>query len=200
MRLVLPYRLGGYGIKDIQFNHEVWLSRDDQQLVGKRRFIIDLCIPSARIAIEYMSKRYHNNLNYREDRERRDILEKMGFHVIWIETLDFYDNSRFTKLVKLIASKAKHRIRYNLSKFPEAASRLMALLPRNSTVDRNSSEEKRREEQKELDDKIWDRAYAAQFLSNPQLLLGIRNPVYLPADKRVRKKAHPKKFGMSPGI
>lgn len=181
MRLALPYRLGGYGLKDLRFNHEVWLSREDQQRIGKKRFVIDLCIPSAMVAIEYMSRRYHSNLNYREDRERKDMLENMGFQVFWIETLDFYDSEKFSKLVHLIASKAKQRIRFDSVQFSEASSRLMDLLPRDLTSS-NAIEEKRREELKEVDDKIWDRAYAAQFLTNPNFMLSIHNPVYLPND------------------
>lgn len=176
MRLALPNLYGGYGFKDLHFNYELWLSRDDEAKLAKKRLLIDLCIPSKRIAIEYMSNSYHNDSNYRHDSLRKEVLERMGFHVFWIHTRDLYDPTRFEQVVKLIASCAKHRIRIRNADFDIANKKLHNLLPRSNDLSTLSNQAKQSAELKYIDDKIWDRAYASQFISNPNLLLKIGNP------------------------
>lgn len=179
MNLTLPYRFGGYGFPELQFNYELWLSHEDANLLGKKRLLIDLCIPSKMIAIEYMSNKFHNDLNFRHDLLRKNTLERLGFRVFWIQTRDFYDLNQFNCIVNEIARMAKHRIRIRNEAFYDKQQNLHTLLPRtqNSIDDKRHSKESFELEQ--VDNKIWDRAYASQFLTNPNLLLSIMNPSHI---------------------
>lgn len=179
MNLTLPYKYGGYGFPDLQFNYELWLSHEDANALGKKRLLIDLCIPSKMIAIEYMSNKFHNDLNFRHDLLRKNTLERMGFRVFWIQTRDIYELKQFNSIVNEIARLAKHRIRIRNEAFHDSQQILHSLLSRTHSSIDDSIVSKQIYELEQVDNQIWDRAYASQFLTNPNLLLSIMNPSHI---------------------
>lgn len=103
--LTLPYKYGGYGFKQPLLNP----SLDNQGMLippgtlGSLK--PDLYWPEYRVAIEYNSREFHENLNsYGQDTERRERLEHMGIKVIPVLAKKLYDVERFDELAKELST------------------------------------------------------------------------------------------------
>lgn len=104
MLLCLPPKSGGYGLPLPELNAELPIIA---HLGSKREEGVrygDLVYRSARLIIEYQSRLFHEYAGTSDDdEERRDDLEVMGYHVMFITPSRLKDFDRFEGIVQRIA-------------------------------------------------------------------------------------------------
>lgn len=62
IKLCCQRKLGGYGVKNLKANYRISLSDGAINILGRNTIRPDLCCPKTKIAIEYQSRQFHNNL------------------------------------------------------------------------------------------------------------------------------------------
>ena len=104
MLLCLPPTSGGYGLPLPELNAELpVIKRLGSKRVEGVRYG-DLVYRSARLIIEYQSRLFHEYAgNSDEDEERRDDLEMMGHHVMFVTPSRLKNFERFEGIVQRIA-------------------------------------------------------------------------------------------------
>lgn len=104
MLLCLPPSSGGYGLPLPELNAELPVI---QHLGGKRVKGVrygDLVYRAARLIIEYQSRLFHENAGSADkDEDRRDDLEVMDYHVMFVTPGRIKDFERFEGIVQRVA-------------------------------------------------------------------------------------------------
>lgn len=112
MALCLPYSLGGLGFSKMNFNHEIKLSQENVEIVGKETVRVDLFSEGKNIVIEYNSNLFHSDPNRRRmDYIRAQALQRQGFTVMSITSDQFYSYKHFRKWVSFLKTSFGKRIR-----------------------------------------------------------------------------------------
>lgn len=71
--LCAPRNMGGYGLKNVQLNKKIKLSKKACAICGQNFLIPDLCVVENKIAIEYDSDAFHDNAKQNsKDKQRID--------------------------------------------------------------------------------------------------------------------------------
>ena len=86
--VVLPTKLGGYGLPAPVLNPVLRLGEREELISGQSQASCDLFWPDRGVAVEYDSDEFHTNTRA-ADAERRDGLEAMGYRVMTITTDQF---------------------------------------------------------------------------------------------------------------
>lgn len=97
MYLILcgPRNLGYFQVKKLNLNMEITLSKKAKLLCGLSAFRPDMCNQEYKLAIEYDSKRFHENVEQNQkDKMRFSALYHDGWHVISVvpKTLSNYES------------------------------------------------------------------------------------------------------------
>jgi very-short-patch-repair endonuclease len=130
MILTLPHALGGYGLDDAVFNHEIKLKDERSKRLGQKRCFVDLYYKQAKLAIEYDSFAYHNSpLEQGKDLMRSAMLERQGLDLIRISTIQLYNKDACEEFAFNLAARLGKRIHIRASGFDEMHMLLRAILP-----------------------------------------------------------------------
>ena len=79
IRLCAPRKYGGYGIKGFELNKKIKLSNQAASILGNKTIRPDLCNTTKKIAIEYDSSTFHDNvMQNTKDKLRLDALHNDG--------------------------------------------------------------------------------------------------------------------------
>ena len=82
-----PRIIGAFQINNLEMNVSVKLSKSASEICGQRQVIPDLSVPAKKIAIEYDSDAFHDNVNQnRRDKKRIVALRHDGWQVFNLAT------------------------------------------------------------------------------------------------------------------
>lgn len=82
IKLAGPRSKGFYGCKNLKFNQQVHIGYSSYKIAGQKTIIPDLSCVSKKIAIEYDSAYFHENIEQgQKDKRRRDALVSEGWKV-----------------------------------------------------------------------------------------------------------------------
>lgn len=140
MSLFLPTRLGGYGLSSKKpelaplFNYRVAKPDYTHQgsplsLPDECCYVIDIAIPSIRLAIEYDGIRFHDGAEKRaRDEARRNDLIRMGWTVITVSYQQLRSIQETDRLAKAVAACMNKKIRIRRRNFRIVQSDLRSLI------------------------------------------------------------------------
>ena len=123
--LTLPYRLGGFAFSKPKMNMHIVPSKTEERFSGKAYYTCDLFWPDHDLAVEYDSDLYHTGSTHiADDSKKRNTLTLMGITVITVTTQQFYNNSEFEKVVRVLAKRMGKRLEFKKPDFAAAHSKL----------------------------------------------------------------------------
>lgn len=114
--LCAPTYLGGFGIKNAVMNQSITLSKSSSKLCGQKIIIPDISIPKYKIAIEYDSDSFHDNVNQnRKDKARIDALNYDKWKVFNFVPNQMHNHEAFyqlaTSIIKATGKQARIRVK-----------------------------------------------------------------------------------------
>lgn len=111
MAICLPYRLGGYGIREFEMNMRIPLTPKASRIAKQQKCYADMCLPDIKLDVEHHGKLDHSNPDEMEhDRARVNALKEMGFEVIELTADQVGDLLAFEYIVQRIARLSGKRI------------------------------------------------------------------------------------------
>ena len=111
MLLCLPYRLGGYAIRQPTMNHEVALTTEASRLCHKGNCRADISWPPIKFDLEYQGHADHlGREDFVADRRRINALRIMGYEVIELTNDQVRDWHSFEILALHTAKTVGHRL------------------------------------------------------------------------------------------
>lgn len=120
MKLTLPYRLGGFNLKQPQLNYRILLSKYAEKFADRLLYKADECWPREKLIVEYDSNRFHLSPEQkRHDEIRRCALERSGYKVIVVTQQQASNPAELRKVADQIASHLKMRVRPQSQRFHE---------------------------------------------------------------------------------
>lgn len=133
MFLILPHKLGGYGLNGANLNHEIMLRKNIRNYLDKKQCYIDIYFPIQKIGVEYDSFTYHNSPMAQEsDMMRSSALKHQGIEIIHLGTKQLYDPREFKKFEKNVATRLGKQLQIRTDKFETEHKKLRVMLPRRS--------------------------------------------------------------------
>ena len=109
--LSLPYRMGGYGLRELSLNQEVPLTQSAQIVAKRENCRPDIRAGERRIDIEYAGRNRHTGNDALEwDSRRSNALSSMGFEIVHLTKGQVDDWRTFEQIALNIASKMDKRI------------------------------------------------------------------------------------------
>ena len=112
MLLTLPYRMGGYGLKQPLLNHRIDLGRRERRIAGKNYLVCDLYWPEAKLDVEYDSRLHHaGEAEQEKDSARRTALAYAGILVITVSSDQLHTRSEMDKVAHAMAKRLGTRCR-----------------------------------------------------------------------------------------
>lgn len=130
MILALPHTLGGYGLRDVVFNHEIQLKSEGKIRIGQNRCYADLYYKQAKVAVEYESFAYHNSpAEQGRDAMRSALLERQGIAVMHLSTIQLYNRDACRVFACNLSARLGKRMQIRAKRFDEMHDLLRALLP-----------------------------------------------------------------------
>lgn len=113
-----PRKYGMFGIKDIKMNNKIKLSYDAAQIAGQSTIYVDLCIPKYKIAIEYDSRMFHEQVAQgQRDKRRADALTFSGWKVFSLVSEQLNNIEAFDTLCRKIMSLSGKNRRITMKNF-----------------------------------------------------------------------------------
>lgn len=109
MMLMLPRRLGGEGLADLEMAHRIDVKGPAMFLTGRSYFECDAFLSRTKTDFEYNGIVHEEEGQFVTDVERINALEAMGYNVIAITRRSFFDRSAFGRLMKAIELCAHRR-------------------------------------------------------------------------------------------
>lgn len=137
MMLNNPYALGGFNLGYAVFDHLVVLPRKYEAHINEASYNLDIYYPSKKLDVEYQGA-FHKDKTL-EDMKRAEVLEEMGFKVIFLYTEDLYNLEKFYHKVEDIRKYLGKRIRIQSRHYAKNFSALRSLLPRLKFNDEHNS-------------------------------------------------------------
>lgn len=123
--LCLPTSLGGYSIELPCMNYQIKLQQRSSCCRGGESRFCDLYWPRARVALEYDSKAYHEDLGLEShDSARRTELGLEDVHVISVTKDQVNDVNRFDELAHLLAKELGKPLRIRRKDFRKRRAKL----------------------------------------------------------------------------
>lgn len=118
LKLSGPRNMGMYGIKNIELNSPVKLSKEASLIAGQNIVVPDLSIPLYKVAIEYDSSQFHENITQgQKDKRRRDALVQDGWIVHAIVPSIMNNPNSFHVVAMAILSETKQNTRIRNKNF-----------------------------------------------------------------------------------
>lgn len=109
MMLLMPRRLGGLGISELELAHRIDVTGEACGLTRRKHFECDAYAPSSRTDFEYNGIIHETEEQLAIDVERANALEAMGYNVMTITRHAFFDPEAFRRLMLAIERKAGRR-------------------------------------------------------------------------------------------
>lgn len=126
MLLCLPYKLGGYGIRQPCLNDRIEV---DTTLNKSGYFSCDLYWHQAKLAVEYDSDQFHSGADHlTRDSIRRGDLEAVGIRVISVTKGQVTNKSEMEKIAHLVAKYTSKELRFTEPAFSSANAELRRVL------------------------------------------------------------------------
>lgn len=144
MVLNLPHLLGGFKLGQASFNFEIPVPLEYRALTTRRKFVADIYYPSHKLIIEYNGKEHEDTVE--EDYVRNHILETMGYKVLVVDRVNFYNLKNFQSVVESIRKILGKRLQIRTDKFIRMFRAFRRLLPRSSSVRKDYSKRNYTEE------------------------------------------------------
>lgn len=108
----LPLRMGGYGIRDVALNDIIPASEEARWVSGMSRFIVDLHLFDAHVAMEYDSEQNHSGANaHAKDAVRRGGISTMGIHVVTVTNEQLKSQWKMDRVMTDVAHAGRIRLR-----------------------------------------------------------------------------------------
>ena len=127
--LVLPYRLGGYGLPLPEMNQRLDPSVAAVKNPGKRFYKCDLLWREHAVAAEYDSKQYHSEDSaIADDSIKRGDLDLSGIYVVTVTDRQVYQTEELDKVARRLAAKMGKRIQIKYPEFETRRTELRGLL------------------------------------------------------------------------
>lgn len=120
MQLVLPYRMGGYGLEMPQLNYRVDLGKRERRIAGKNYLVCDLFWSKANLDVEYDGGDHADPERMLKDSMRRDALVSMGITVITVTKWQLEDGGATNAIAHAVAECLGKRLRYVDPEFTRA--------------------------------------------------------------------------------
>lgn len=112
MLLTLPYRMGGYGLKQPLLNHRIDLGRRERRIAGKSYLVCDLYWPEAKLDVEYDGGHHEDPEQMLKDSMRRDALLSMGITVLTVTKWQLENGGSMNAIAHAVAEHTGKRLRY----------------------------------------------------------------------------------------
>lgn len=129
MLLILPYRLGGYGLPIPELNSRITPAKTIKRSSSKAFYSCDLFWPDVDLVAEYDSDSYHTGAErIASDSKRRNAITSAGILVITVTNQQIRSIVEFEKVAKLLAINMDKQLRYKNPGFLEAQRKLRGLL------------------------------------------------------------------------
>lgn len=109
MMLMLPRRLGGEGLTDLEMAHRVDVRGPARMLTKRSYFECDAFLSRTKTDFEYNGVIHEEEGQFVSDIERINALEAMGYNVIAITRRSFFDKGAFGRLMRAIELRAGRR-------------------------------------------------------------------------------------------
>ena len=107
MMLTMPKSIGGLGIRAVQTNYPVPVTKRYAALTRRTVFYLDALLENSMTDIEYNGF-YHNEPEQQAiDEERRNTLRNMGYAVITVNRHSFFKQSAFRRIMEAIRIREK---------------------------------------------------------------------------------------------
>lgn len=119
MTVVLPKRLGGLGLREVEMNHRVDVPSHLRKITRRRYFLLDGYIKRANIDLEYDGILHEAPGQRIIDEERNNVLRAMGFVVIRVTRQSMFDPIAFQRIMAAICMHGGIR----RQRFPEGFQR-----------------------------------------------------------------------------
>jgi len=129
MLMILPYRLGGYGLPVPELNSRITPVKEIRSNSSKSFYSCDLLWRDANLAVEYDSNQYHTGAErIASDSKRRNVLNAIGITVYTVTSKQIYSYKELEKVAKLLAIRLGKRLRYENTMFMLKQSNLRSIL------------------------------------------------------------------------
>lgn len=129
VELSLPTSLGGKGLPSPVLNKRIDLSPSASVIAGRRSLSYDLYWPESKIAIEYDSRRWHDNDSSRiQDSRKRAASAEMGISVMSITEKQYRNIAEFDEIAQTLAHLLGRRIRIRTDDYSKKRFLLRAQL------------------------------------------------------------------------
>ena len=102
MILMLPRRLGGEGLADLEMAYRIDVRGSARLLTRRSYFECDAFLPRTKTDFEYNGIVHEEEAQFVTDAERINALEAMGYNVITITRRSFFDKGAFGRLMRAI--------------------------------------------------------------------------------------------------
>lgn len=105
MMLVMPKKEGGLGIRGVEMDYQIPVSKYASRLTMAHNLYCDIFVPSAGLTIEY-GGRVHEEVRRRaRDNERTNALRAMGYDVIDVSRENLFNREGFERTIAAIGRK-----------------------------------------------------------------------------------------------
>ncbi len=128
MRLILPYRLGGFGLPSPVLNARIELSSSAKQIAVKSHHEVDMLWPADKVVVEYDSNLLHlNSASMTVDAIKRGVLEEMGYKIVTVTADQLRDPELMRRVALRIGRRLSFRVRPRGSDFSRLQQDLFML-------------------------------------------------------------------------
>lgn len=127
MRMMLPHRLGGYGLDGALLNHRIDLDARSRSRGFSSYYVADLCWPDAKLVIEYDSDLHLTSEQIAKDASKRRVLESMGYKVITVTKLQLDSITEMDGIAHVAARCIGKRIRPQSASYRDQQRRLFQM-------------------------------------------------------------------------
>lgn len=112
MLLELAPKYGGYGLPAPKLNYKLFTGAREQAVTSKRYFVLDLCWPEKKLAVEYDSDEFHvGSERIAADAARRNALLHRGYEVVTVGRLQAMSAAKFDEVAHILAKRLGKRLR-----------------------------------------------------------------------------------------
>lgn len=105
MMLILPRNEGGFGLRDIEMDWRVDVSKRARALTRRTHFYFDVYVRRARLDIEYDGFLHEEEEQKAIDEERRSALDAMKYGMITVGRASFFHKEPFARVMDRIRRK-----------------------------------------------------------------------------------------------
>ena len=109
--LILPRALGGYGLPIPKLGYEIEVDREMFPNYPRSSVRFDMFWKNGRLDVEYDSDRHHSGTEkLRMDSLRRNIIRYLGYYMITVTSVEYFDIDAMTKIATNVAKLIGYRL------------------------------------------------------------------------------------------